>query len=214
MKTIYCCPKCGNQMERRPDLAKKFEAKWKAIPKIVAEEYRSGIPTAELCVRYQTNYTYLRKRLTHLGVPIRRAGSKPVGGSISDREASIVRWYGDGESYSAIGKRFGLSRERIRQAIIKLGLPRRRQISTPAKLDRYRNVVKERAEAAMAKKAKVDAAVELWNLGESAAVCAEVLGLTVYGFRRWLSDQRLKTPGRLKYRRPNHWAIKRNGATA
>lgn len=90
----------------------------------VITAYERGDSCRVIAGRYGVNHNTVRTWLLSAGVQPRRAGWKVrypnKGVRDTERASEIARLYRDGQTLQAIGDRFGITRERVRQLLRKL----------------------------------------------------------------------------------------------
>ena len=94
---------------------------WLAVRPQVLAMAGQGATRSEIAAAVGLPYTALCHRIAKEGIDVAYAGPSPR----RDVDPDIVRWYDEGWSLTEIGKRKGLTRERIRQLVKKWRLPPR-----------------------------------------------------------------------------------------
>lgn len=88
-----------------------------AIRKKLVKEYEGGATLSQLSVKFDIGLPLVRRELDEFGVEIRKKGGASFD---SSRDDQIVSIYLEGDkTYEEIGQQFGLTRERVRQILVK-----------------------------------------------------------------------------------------------
>lgn len=131
-----------------------FVPKYLSIPATVVKDYRAGASILELTFKYKRNGVDIRKRLVNLGVTIRRPGTclgiSPKQKLNREQIQQILALDEQNISHMELGKRFRITRERIRQICLKAGHATRRsrmdksiqrkEIVIARKLERFKKI--------------------------------------------------------------------------
>jgi transposase len=107
---------------------RKAEASGKGPPPDSGElvrAYEAGETAVALAARYGRRAAAVRTLLKNAGMNLRR-GRPPGSLPISARDQAIIAQYQAGETMTALGARYGVSRMRIQQILIRYGVERRR----------------------------------------------------------------------------------------
>ena len=83
--------------------------------KQISKDYESGLKLRELVDKYGTSITTIWMKLKEAGVKMRQKGYRLT----SEQEADIFRLRVEGATLQAIGNKYGITREAIRQVIIR-----------------------------------------------------------------------------------------------
>jgi uncharacterized protein (DUF433 family) len=94
-------------------------------PEELVRAYEAGETAVALAARYGRCAAAVRTLLKHAGTNLRRG--RPHGSfQISARDQAIITQYQSGETITALGARYGVSRMRIQQILARYGVDRRR----------------------------------------------------------------------------------------
>jgi hypothetical protein len=172
----------------------------------------------ELVAKYKTSWFLLLQKLVALGIEIRRTGFAIGSPSHPDRKVDlkdyreIGRLHMRGVKHPEIGKRFGISRERVRQIVALVGLPVRLKTLRKQTQERLQAKAADRAEKTKIRRGMIAAASELWKQGAHWSVIADVMGWncdTAAQFHSALGQLRQAVgTGRFPLRDPDHWKVK------
>jgi hypothetical protein len=209
----------GSRSKLRSKIVSKgLSKRASTIPDSVGYEYRSGIPGMELVAKYKTSWFLIRQKLLSLGIEIRPTGFAVGSPSHPDRKVDlknyreIGRLHMRGMKHPEIGKRFGISRERVRQIVALIGLPVRSKTLRKQTQERLHAKAADRAEKAKIRRGMIAAASELWKRGANWAVIADVMGWNCYTAAQFHSalGQLRRAVGETRFplRDPDHWKVK------
>ena len=93
---------------------KPFELDTEAI----REAYRSGQPLSQIAVKHGVDRQTIRARIKAMGEPLREP---PPQSAKTERNEWIVQSYREGASGADIARAFGITRERVRQILLRAG---------------------------------------------------------------------------------------------
>lgn len=115
--------------------SKTFIPRWLLVPEKVGREYELGATLLELSYKYKTNIAAIRQRLEDLEIKIRQPGIHPNGiyplQKLSPLDIQeILNMDEQNITHMSIGKKFGVSRERVRQICLQAGHHTRRERMT------------------------------------------------------------------------------------
>jgi hypothetical protein len=169
----HVCPHCHRSFT--PYQGKNYDHLF--TPEII-KMYQDGEPILKIAAKAGIAQLTLRQQLMIRGYKPRKRG-RPLG-KISEtsqqRRKAIGALYSQGETLDAIGKKFGVTRERVRQIITYLGLEPR----MPAMIEKAKGnaleAVEKRLEKAIEREEAVEAASELWTSGGDVRAVAELIG--------------------------------------
>jgi hypothetical protein len=139
------------------------------IPNSVGAEYIAGASCTELQAKYKTNWPHIRAKLVSLGTAIRPRGlpkgiARPDRWKVSEtKRQQIGRLHNKGVPYPEIATRFGITRERVRQIVERLGLPKRFPVVAKRASLKRKQKAQERVEKAREMRGRIEAASELWG---------------------------------------------------
>lgn len=178
-----------------------------APPGIVAE-YEAGASTLELAARHKSHPVQITKWIRAAGGTVRPRGGGQKSQFSTKRVQTILALNAAGKlTLEAIGKRFGITRERVRQICLKHGQePRLGGIINGAVKKAQEKAAKAEAKK-FEKQAAMKLASKLWLSGAHISECAEAMGIGGHDLRTRLCQLRRHHPKMFPYRQPNHWRI-------
>jgi len=160
-----------------------------AIEEIV-EAYKAGVTLKSLCVQTRRSYACLRRELVAREVEIRGPGLALETGSVlpsaklnPEARRCLEEELIAGHRHAQLARRYGVSRERVRQIAKRIGTPTGRQLQVRDIDRRQAKAVKRREEAQERRNAKKEAFYapwrEMWAAGMPVKEMAARLGLSV-----------------------------------
>jgi AraC-like DNA-binding protein len=216
MKITPFCHKCGHDLRRlkAPANCPKCGAslsgpyQFQSLPNSVANEYAKGVAMVDIAKRHRCSGQNVRQKLLSLGATIRKAGNnaggKRGGGrGQAKRDAEIIRLHVAGVVHPRIAKRFGLTRERVRQIVaMHQQTPRRAMQRRRRAEDAVRRATEGR-ERQRKRQARLKALSLAWKRGDSIAEIAAAFGMrTPNAANSLISYRRKRHPALFPRRRP------------
>ena len=172
------------------------------------EEYEKGATILALAYKYRTDTTAIRKRLDDLGVPIRRAGTiigvHRLQKLSPEQVQEALQLDEQGMSHMDIGRKLGVTRERIRQICLRAGHQTRRE-----RMDKTIRLQEARMARTQARLQKVAQISEAWRRGFTMRELSILIWGGIKPDIRTASKishyRKVYGLGLFPYRRPAHW---------
>lgn len=178
-----------------------------AIPECVKDEYEAGATMSDLAGKYHSNIPAINQRLHDLKAKIRKPGKHRLN---ADEIAQILALDRAGEKHPAIGRQFGVTRERVRQLVAEHGQPSRWERNLGAAVDRVDKAHAAATARALERGEKLALANKLWEEGRPMEDIAALYGKSASYARNYIVGRSRKL-GYFQYRRPEHHRIPGNG---